>query len=35
MMSPGRPDRLGIGMLSVFGLPPTELVNLAADLGWS
>lgn len=29
----GRPDRLGIGMLSVFGLPPIELVNLAADLG--
>ncbi len=26
-------DRLGIGMLSVFGLPPTELVQLAADLG--
>ncbi|OBG96024.1 xylose isomerase [Mycobacterium sp. E3251] len=26
-------DRLGIGMLSVFGLPPVELVNLAADLG--
>ncbi|GAB1811021.1 sugar phosphate isomerase/epimerase family protein [Mycobacterium sp. MUNTM1] len=33
MTSPGRPDRLGIGMLSVFGLPPIELVNLAADLG--
>src|SRR5271157_142396 len=26
-------DRLGIGMLSVFGLPPVEFVNLAADLG--
>jgi sugar phosphate isomerase/epimerase len=26
-------DRLGIGMLSVFGLPPVELVELAADLG--
>lgn len=26
-------DRLGIGMLSVFGLPPVELVDLAADLG--
>ncbi|WP_055401523.1 MULTISPECIES: sugar phosphate isomerase/epimerase [unclassified Mycobacterium] len=26
-------DRLGIGMLSVFGLPPVELVNLPADLG--
>lgn len=26
-------DRLGIGMLSVFGLPPVELVNLAGDLG--
>ncbi|BBZ44222.1 sugar phosphate isomerase/epimerase family protein [Mycobacterium parmense] len=25
--------RLGIGMLSVFGLPPVELVELAADLG--
>ncbi|OBI43863.1 sugar phosphate isomerase/epimerase family protein [Mycobacterium colombiense] len=33
MTTPGRPDRLGIGMLSVFGLPPIELVNLAADLG--
>lgn len=33
MTSPGRPDRLGIGMLSVFGLPPIELVNLTADLG--
>jgi sugar phosphate isomerase/epimerase len=27
------PDRLGIGMLSVFGLSPAELVQLAADLG--
>ena len=26
-------DRLGIGMLSVFGLPPIEFVDLAADLG--
>jgi sugar phosphate isomerase/epimerase len=26
-------DRLGIDHLSVFGLPPVELVNLAADLG--
>lgn len=26
-------DRLGIGMLSVFGLPPVQLVDLAADLG--
>jgi sugar phosphate isomerase/epimerase len=26
-------DQLGIGMLSVFGLPPVELVDLAADLG--
>lgn len=26
-------DRLGIGMLSVFGLPPVDLVDLAADLG--
>lgn len=33
MTSPRRPDRLGIGMLSVFGLPPIELVNLTADLG--
>lgn len=33
MTSSGRPDRLGIGMLSVFGLPPIELVNLAAELG--
>lgn len=33
MTPTGRPDRLGIGMLSVFGLPPIELVDLAADLG--
>ena len=26
-------DQLGIGMLSVFGLPPVEFVDLAADLG--
>jgi sugar phosphate isomerase/epimerase len=26
-------DRLGIEFLSVFGLPPVEFVNLAADLG--
>ncbi|MGZ4562724.1 MAG: sugar phosphate isomerase/epimerase family protein [Mycobacterium sp.] len=26
-------DRLGIGMLSVFGLPPVEFVGIAADLG--
>jgi sugar phosphate isomerase/epimerase len=26
-------DQLGIGLLSVFGLPPVELVDLAADLG--
>lgn len=26
-------DQLGIGFLSVFGLPPTEFVDLAADLG--
>ncbi|OBH98618.1 sugar phosphate isomerase/epimerase [Mycobacterium sp. E2733] len=32
-MSTTGTDRLGIGMLSVFGLPPVELVNLAADLG--
>lgn len=33
MTSPGRPDRLGlgIGILSVFGLPPIELVNLAVQ----
>jgi sugar phosphate isomerase/epimerase len=33
MTTSGRPDRLGIGMLSVFGLPPIELVDLAANLG--
>lgn len=33
MTPSGRPDRLGIGMLSVFGLPPIELVDLAAKLG--
>lgn len=33
MTASGRPERLGIGMLSVFGLPPIELVELAADLG--
>jgi sugar phosphate isomerase/epimerase len=33
MTAAGRFDRLGIGMLSVFGLPPIELVDLAADLG--
>src|SRR5262245_31146217 len=26
-------ERLGIELLSVFGLPPVEFVNLAADLG--
>ncbi|GAB3010219.1 sugar phosphate isomerase/epimerase family protein [Mycobacterium bourgelatii] len=26
-------DRLAIGCLSVFGLPPVDLVNVAADLG--
>ena len=26
-------ERLGIGLLSVFGLPPVEFVDLAADLG--
>jgi sugar phosphate isomerase/epimerase len=26
-------DQLGIGMLSVFALPPVELVDVAADLG--
>ena len=26
-------DQLGIEQLSVFGLPPVEFVNLAADLG--
>lgn len=33
MTPSGQPDRLGIGMLSVFGLPPVELVDLAAELG--
>lgn len=33
MAPPGNADRLGIGMLSVFGLPPIDLVQLAADLG--
>ncbi|WP_420716167.1 sugar phosphate isomerase/epimerase family protein [Mycobacterium sp. 94-17] len=32
-MTAGRTERLGIGMLSVFGLPPIELVDLAAQLG--
>ncbi|OBF06316.1 hypothetical protein A5775_22045 [Mycobacterium sp. 852002-10029_SCH5224772] len=27
----GRPDRLAIGMLSVFGLPSIEFVDLVAD----
>jgi sugar phosphate isomerase/epimerase len=31
--APGRPDRLALGMLSVFGLPPIEFVELAAELG--
>ena len=35
MTASGRFDRLGIGMLSVFGLPPIELVDLAAELGCS
>ena len=26
-------NRLGIENISVFGLPPVEFVNLAADLG--
>ena len=26
-------SRLGIGFLSVFALPPVELIDLAADLG--
>jgi hypothetical protein len=26
-------DQLGIGFLSMFGLPPVEFVDLAADLG--
>ncbi|AFC44024.1 sugar phosphate isomerase/epimerase family protein [Mycobacterium intracellulare] len=33
MTAPGRPDRLALGMLSVFGLPPIEFVELAAELG--
>lgn len=33
MTPAGHQDRLGIGMLSVFGLPPIELVDLAAELG--
>lgn len=33
MTTSGRTERLGIGMLSVFGLPPIELVDLAAELG--
>ncbi len=32
-MSRGRAARLGIEQLSVFGLPPVEFINLAADLG--
>jgi len=32
-MSCGRKGRLGIEQLSVFGLPPVDFVNLAADLG--
>src|SRR5258708_7244135 len=28
-----RMNRLGIEIISVFGLPPVEFVNLAADLG--
>ena len=32
-MSRGRVARLGIEQLSVFGLPPVEFINLAADLG--
>jgi len=30
---PAPQDRIGIEMISVFGLPPVEFVNLAADLG--
>jgi hypothetical protein len=26
-------DRLGIELLSVFGMPPVDFVNLAASLG--
>jgi sugar phosphate isomerase/epimerase len=33
MTSAAHADRLGIGMLSVLGLTPVELVDLAADLG--
>ncbi len=33
MTPSGQRDRLGIGMLSVFGLPPIDLVTLAAELG--
>jgi sugar phosphate isomerase/epimerase len=33
MTPSGHRDRLGIGMLSVFGLPPIDLVALAAELG--
>lgn len=33
MTTTGRPDRLALGMLSVFGLPPIEFVDLAAELG--
>lgn len=32
-MGRGRMGRLGIEQLSVFGLPPVEFINLAADLG--
>lgn len=33
MTATGRPERLALGMLSVFGLPPIEFVALAAELG--
>jgi sugar phosphate isomerase/epimerase len=33
MTSTANADRLAIGMLSVFGLPPIDLVHLTADLG--
>lgn len=33
MTATGRPERLALGMLSVFGLPPLEFVDLAAELG--
>lgn len=33
MTATGRNDRLALGMLSVFGLPPIEFVDLAAELG--